>query len=98
MVINLSLLIHLLSIEYDIFNDIINTIQLYISSKRYAVTCLCIKKSYFTRLTEIYYLCYNRDQKKYISIRQKQKYSNIHITNCPFAIVAKFQINSWIVI
>lgn len=48
---------HLLSIKYNTFDDLINTIQLYTSSERYAVTQLHTKKSYSTGLTKIYYLC-----------------------------------------
>lgn len=84
MVMNLSLPTHLLSIEYNTFDDLINVIQVHASSEEYAVIRLCIKKSYFTSLIEICYLYYDRGRKKCIPTGQ-------------FSIVAKFRDNLWII-
>ena len=54
---NLSPLTHLLSIEYNTLDDLINAVQLYASSEGYVVTQLRTKKSYSTGFTETYYLC-----------------------------------------
>lgn len=87
---NLSPPTHLLSIEYNTLDDLINAVQLHASSEGYAVTRLRTKKSYSTGLTEICYLCCNRGRKEHIPTRQKRKYSNTCTNNCPFSIVAKF--------
>lgn len=54
---------HLVSIEYNILDNLINAIQLHASSERYAITQLCTKTSYLTGLTKICYLCYDQGQK-----------------------------------
>lgn len=54
---NLSPPTHVLSIEYNTLDDLINAVQLHVSSEGYAVTRLRTKKSYSTGLTEICYLC-----------------------------------------